>query len=66
MESFRRAERDKYVYRNDPSEYGFLCSNCFKRYGKPQRGGFVDITRCPKCPSLLQKERREVNRRLKS
>jgi hypothetical protein len=35
-----------------PTQYGFICSNCDRRWGEKQRGGYVDIRRCKTCPPL--------------
>jgi hypothetical protein len=34
---------------NDPKVYGFICPGCEIRYGEPQAGGYVDVTRCGDC-----------------
>lgn len=54
-----------YGKRNDPESYGFLCPHCNSRWGEPQRGGYIDVMRCAKCPSLTQKFQIDSNKRMK-
>lgn len=38
-----------YCFReNDPTEYGFICPECFKRYGKAEK--YIEVKRCDTCP----------------
>lgn len=38
-----------YVYREgDPAQYGFICPNCFERYGEAK--AYIEVERCGKCP----------------
>lgn len=54
-----------YGKRNDPPVYGFLCPHCNARYGAPQPSGYIDVMRCPRCPTLTQKNQIESNKRMK-
>jgi hypothetical protein len=33
--------------------YGHICPGCNARYGAPQAGGVIDVTRCRKCHKTL-------------
>lgn len=44
--------RSKYRKAVLPTAYGFICSNCERRWGERQRDGYVDIRRCKTCPPL--------------
>lgn len=51
--SFRKADLCHHVYRKgDPEKYGSVCPHCQKRWGHTKPAGFIDIERCPTCPSL--------------
>jgi hypothetical protein len=51
--SFRKADLCHHIYRNgDPDKYGSVCPHCQKRWGKTKVAGFIDIERCPSCPSF--------------
>lgn len=51
--SFRKADICHHIYRKgDPEKYGSVCPHCQKRWGKTKAAGFIDIERCPSCPSL--------------
>jgi DNA-directed RNA polymerase subunit RPC12/RpoP len=39
-------------YQNHPSEYGYICPHCQRRYGARQHLGVVDVVRCTQCPSM--------------
>jgi len=63
---FRTEAIRQYVIRhNDPKEYGAVCPCCNKRYGSPQRRGFIDVRRCSSCPSQMKQEQRMQNKRAK-
>ena len=52
---------------NEPfKSYGYLCPRCMKRWGSPQRNGYIDITRCESCPPLHRQLQAESNKRLKN
>ncbi len=36
----------------DPKTYGSICPHCNKRYGEPNRLGYIEIMRCGTCPKF--------------
>ncbi|MFO0089618.1 MAG: hypothetical protein ACK518_02220, partial [bacterium] len=34
------------------AKYGNVCPHCQKRWGQVKPAGFIDIERCPSCPSF--------------
>ena len=50
---------------NDPKQYGMICPCCNKRYGNPERLGFIDVRRCGNCPSLAMQDQMYFNKRFK-
>lgn len=46
--------RPRYLSMPCPEKYRYICGFCSKRYGEPDRLGWIDVTRCPDCDAKKQ------------
>lgn len=45
--------KPKFLSQPQPDKYRYVCAHCSKRYGKPDKNGWIDVVRCKDCPKLL-------------
>lgn len=41
--------RPRYLDMPCPDKYRYICGRCSKRWGEPDRLGWVDVVRCVRC-----------------
>jgi len=47
--------RPRYLDVPCPDKYRYICGYCSKRFGDPDRFGWIDIVRCEACDAKIKK-----------